>query len=51
MQNGLDYLVSEGYIDISNRQTRTAYNALKDLEVNGLLYAADIISSQMKQHS
>lgn len=50
MRNGLDYLVSEGYVDRSNRRTRRAYDALEDPEVNGLLDAANIVSSQMKQH-
>lgn len=50
MRNGLDYLVSEGYVDRSNRRTRRAYDALEDPEVDGLLDAANIVSSQMKQH-
>ena len=50
IRNGLDYLVHEGYVDISNRRTKRAYEALEDPEVNGLLDAADIMSSQMKQH-
>jgi hypothetical protein len=50
IRNGLDYLVSEGYVDISNRRTKRAYDALEDLEVDGLLDAANIVSSQMKQH-
>jgi hypothetical protein len=51
IRNGLDYLVSEGYVDTSNRRTRRAYEALEDPEVDGLLDAANIVSSQMKQHS
>jgi hypothetical protein len=47
IRNGLDYLVHEGYVDTSNRRTK---RALEDPEVNGLLDAADIVSSQMKQH-
>jgi hypothetical protein len=50
IRNGLDYLVHEGYVDTSNRRTRRAYEALKDPEVDGLLDAANIVSSQMKQH-
>ena len=50
IRNGLDYLVHEGYVGKSNRRTKRAYDALEDPEVNGLLDAADIMSSQMKQH-
>ncbi|KAH8589751.1 hypothetical protein B0O99DRAFT_636152 [Bisporella sp. PMI_857] len=50
LRNGLDYLVSEGYVDTFNRRTKRAYDALKDPEVEGLLDAANIVSSQMKQH-
>lgn len=50
IRNGLDYLVSEGYVDKSNRRTRRAYAALEDPEVDGLLDAANIVSSQMKQN-
>jgi hypothetical protein len=50
IRNGLDYLVHEGYVDRSNRRTKRAYEALEDLEVDGLLDAANIVSSQMKQH-
>ena len=50
MRNGLDYLVNEGYVDRSNRRTSRAYEALKDSEIDGLLDAANILSSQMKQH-
>jgi hypothetical protein len=50
IRNGLDYLVSEGFVDTSNRRTRGAYEALEDPEVDGLLDAANIVSSQMKQH-
>ena len=48
IRNGLDYLVSEGYVDTSNRRTKRAYEALEDPQVDGLLDAADIMSSQMK---
>ncbi|CZR68638.1 uncharacterized protein PAC_18537 [Phialocephala subalpina] len=50
IRNGLDYLVSEGYVDTSNRRTKRAYESLEDPEVDGLLDAANIVSSQMKQH-
>ncbi|OBT60551.1 hypothetical protein VE03_10472 [Pseudogymnoascus sp. 23342-1-I1] len=50
MRNGLDHLVSEGYVDTSNRRTKRAYDALEDPEVDGLLDAANIVTSQMKQH-
>jgi hypothetical protein len=50
IQNGLDYLVSEGYVDKPNRRTKSAYEALEDPEVDGLLDAANILSSQIKQH-
>ena len=50
MRNGLDYLVGEGYVDTSNRRTKRVYEAFEDLEVDGLLDTANIVSSQMKQH-
>jgi hypothetical protein len=50
IRNGLDYLVHEGYVDTSNRRTKRAYDALEDPEVDGLLDAVNIVSSQMKQH-
>jgi nucleoside phosphorylase len=50
IRNGLDYLVSEGYVDTSDRRIKRAYEALEDPEVDGLLDAANIVSSQMKQH-
>jgi len=49
IKNGLDFLVHEGYVDESNRRTRRAYEALEDPEVDGILDAANILSSQMKQ--
>ena len=50
IRNGLAYLVSEGYVDTSSRRTKRAYEALEDPEVDGILDAANIVSSQMKQH-
>jgi len=38
-------------VDTSNRRIKRAYEALEDPEVDGLLDAANILSSQMKQHS
>jgi hypothetical protein len=49
IRNGLDYLVHDGYVDTSNRRTRRAYEALEDPEIDGLLDAADIMSSQLKK--
>jgi hypothetical protein len=46
IRNGLDYLVHEGYVDKSNRRTKRAYEALEDPEVDGLLDAANIVSSK-----
>jgi hypothetical protein len=50
IRNGLDYLISEGYVDKSNRRTNLAYQSLEDPEVDGILDAASILSHQMKQH-
>jgi hypothetical protein len=50
IRNGLGYLVYKGYVDTFNRRTKRAYEALKDLEVDGLLDTTNIVSSQMKQH-
>jgi hypothetical protein len=50
IRNGLDYLLSEGYVDTSNPRTKRAYEALKDPKVDGLLDAVNIVSSQMKQY-
>lgn len=51
IRNILDYLVYEGYVGTSKGRTRRAYEALEDPEVDGLLDAADIVNSQMKQSS
>jgi hypothetical protein len=45
MRNGLDYLVNKGYVDRSNRRTSRVYKALEGPEIDGLLDAANIVSS------
>ena len=50
IRNGLDYLVSEGYVDAGNRRTRRAYEALEDPDTGSLLDAANILSSQLTQN-
>jgi hypothetical protein len=50
IENGLDLLVSDGYVDRANRRTKRAYEALDDPDIDGLLDAANILSSQLKQH-
>jgi hypothetical protein len=50
IQNGLDYLVSEGYVDASNRRTRRAFDALKDIDTDSLLDAANILAAQLIQN-
>jgi hypothetical protein len=50
IQNGLDFLVSEGYVDRLNSGIKPAYEALQNPDINGLLNAADILSSQLRQH-
>lgn len=50
IRNGLDYLVSEGYVNKSNRRTKSTYEVLEDPEVDRLLDAANILSSQMKHY-
>jgi hypothetical protein len=49
IRNGLDYLISEGYVDRSNRRTNIAYQSLGDPEVGGILDAARVLKSQMEQ--
>jgi hypothetical protein len=46
----LDYLVSGGYVDASNRRTKQAYDALKDSDPDSLLDAAGIMASQMSKN-
>lgn len=49
IRNSLDYLISEGYVNRSDRRTKRAYEALKDPDTEGVLDAANILSDQMKQ--
>jgi hypothetical protein len=50
IQNGLDFLVSEGYVDRLNRGIKPAYEALQNPDIDGMLDAANILSSQLRQH-
>jgi hypothetical protein len=50
IQNGLDFLVGEGYVDRLNHGTKPAYEALQNPDINGMLDAANILSSQLRQH-
>jgi hypothetical protein len=50
IQNGLDFLVSEGYVDRLNSGIKPAYEALQNPDINGMLDAANILSSQLRQH-
>src|SRR5256714_529 len=43
IRNGLDYLVSEGYVDARNHRIRLAYEALEDPDTDSLLDAANIL--------
>jgi hypothetical protein len=48
IRNGLDYPVGDGHVDRSNRRTKRAYEALEDPDIDGLLDAASVLSSQLK---
>jgi hypothetical protein len=50
IQNGLDYLVSDDYVDRSDQRIRKAYEALVEPDTNGLLDAANILGSELTQH-
>jgi SIR2-like domain len=50
IKNGLDYLRDDGYVDSSDRRMRQAYEALVEPDTNGLLDAANILSSELTQH-
>lgn len=50
VRNGLDYLISEGYVDASNRRTRQAYDSLEHGDSDSLLDAANIMAGQMRQN-
>jgi hypothetical protein len=45
IRNGLDYLVSEGYVDASSCSIKRAYDGLENPETDGLLDSANILSS------
>ncbi|KEF61211.1 uncharacterized protein A1O9_02776 [Exophiala aquamarina CBS 119918] len=47
IRNGLDYLVTENYVEASNRRTRRAYEALEDGDTDSLLDAAGILRDQL----
>jgi hypothetical protein len=49
IRNGLDYLVSDGHVDPSNRRTRRAYEAIEDPNTDSLLDAANVLSNQLAQ--
>src|SRR6266511_5114250 len=50
IRNGLDYLVTDGYVDASKRRTRQAYDALKNTDAESVLDAANIMKDQLTQH-
>jgi len=50
IRNGLDYLVSAGYAQASNRRIRYAYEALDDSDPAILLDAAGIMADQMRKN-
>jgi NAD-dependent SIR2 family protein deacetylase len=50
IRKGLDYLVTDGYVDASNRRTRQAYAMLKETDINSLLDAANIMVDQLEKH-
>jgi hypothetical protein len=50
IRNGLDYLVTEGYVEASNRRTKRAYDALEDANTDGLLDAANTMAVQLSQN-
>jgi hypothetical protein len=51
IQNGLDYLVEDNYVDSTDRRIRQAYEALVDPGTNELLDAANILGSELTQHN
>jgi hypothetical protein len=51
IRNGLDYLVTNGYVNTLNRRTRLAYDAIENANTDSLLDAASIIKSQLTQYS
>jgi hypothetical protein len=50
IQNRLDYLVTDGYIDASSRRTRRAYAMLEETDTDSLLDAANVIVDQLEKH-
>jgi NAD-dependent SIR2 family protein deacetylase len=49
IQNGLEYLVAERYVDASNPEIKLAHEALKNTDTDSLLDAANILRSQLTQ--
>jgi SIR2-like domain len=49
IQNGLEYLVAERYVDASNPEIKQAHEALKNTDTDSLLDAANILRSQLTQ--
>lgn len=49
IQNGLDYLVTDGYVEASDHEIEQAYAALKYTDPNSLLRAAEILKDQLNQ--
>jgi hypothetical protein len=47
IRNGLDYLVTDGYGEVSNQRIKKAYAALDYSDTNNLLYAAKILKEQL----
>jgi hypothetical protein len=50
IQNGLEYLVTNGYVDASNRRTKQAYAMLKETDTDSLLNAANIVRRLLDLH-
>ena len=48
IENGLDYLVHEDYVQGTNGRIKRAYEALKENDQKSLLEAADTLASQMR---
>jgi NAD-dependent SIR2 family protein deacetylase len=49
IQNGLEYLVAERYVDASNPEIKQAHEALKNTDTDSLLDAANILRNQLTQ--
>lgn len=50
IRNGLDYLVTEGYVEASQKRMIRAYDMLEESDGDSLLDAANILSDQLKRH-